>query len=122
MIDPNSIPLEARRAITKRFGELPIFKRSRRVAVYNFFAALEQETSVLTGNSQAIYALGRRAIEASHRAIPAIFSNCHTQPEDEMRLNPAAVHEATELLKFSYKFDQVMFCYELADRGQYAGQ
>lgn len=119
MIDPNSIPLEARRAIVKRFGELPIFKRSRGCAVYNFFAALEQETSVLTANPQAIYALGRRAIEACHRAIPAIFSNCHTQPEDEMRLNPAAVHEATELLKFSYKFDQVMLCYELADRGQY---
>ena len=36
-----------------------------------------------------------------------------------MNLNVAVLDEALELLDFAFCYDQVMYCYDLADRGQF---
>jgi hypothetical protein len=119
MIDPFTVTVEARHGVTQRLHDLPIFKRSRSAAVYNFFAALEKSTSMVTSNPEAMNALGRRAIEATHRAIPAIFAKCRPGSESELSLNPAAVQEASDLLEYACIFDQVITCYELAEYSQF---
>lgn len=122
MIDPSKVPLEARQAITRKFRDFPIFKRSRAAALYNFFAALENFIPIDVANPQAIYALHRRAVEAAQRAIPALCDISDGGSSDDLRLNPAVLQEATELLDYGFAYDQVMTSYELAERGQYEVQ
>ena len=67
-----------------------------------------------------LMAMGRRALEASLRAVPAIYRNCRVLPATTpLQVNPAVITEAMELVEFAYRYDQVMYCFELADRGQF---
>jgi hypothetical protein len=122
MVDPSKVPLEARQAITRKFRDFPIFKRSRAAALYNFFAAVENSIPIDVANPEAIYALHRRVVEAAERAIPALSGISDGGSSNDLRLNPAVLQEATELLEYGFPYDQVMTSYELAERGQYEVQ
>jgi hypothetical protein len=59
-------------------------------------------------------------LEASMRAIPAIYRNCPVSTATPpVQVNPAAYAEAMELVEFAFRYDQIMYCFELADRGQF---
>ena len=87
MIDPSEVPLEARHAITRKFRDFPIFKRSRAAAVYHFFAALESFIPIDVANPEAILALHRRAVEAAQRAIPALSEISNRESSDVLQLS-----------------------------------
>jgi hypothetical protein len=65
-------------------------------------------------------AMGRRVLEASMRAIPGIYRNCTAiSVAPTVQFNPAAFAEAMELVEFAFRYDQIMHCFELVDRGQF---
>ena len=54
------------------------------------------------------------------RAIPGIYRNCPTTvAASSVYFSPSAFAEANELLEFAFRYDQIMYCFELADRGQF---
>lgn len=54
------------------------------------------------------------------RAIPAIYRNCSMPSMAfEVKFSPAVFREAVDLVKFAFRYDQIMYCFELADRGQF---
>jgi hypothetical protein len=54
------------------------------------------------------------------RAIPAIYRKCPVTPAaPSIWFNPAAFAEAMELVEFAFRYDQIMYCFELVDRGQF---
>jgi hypothetical protein len=64
--------------------------------------------------------MGRRVLEASMRAIPGVYRNCPAAPlASTVQLNPAVFAEAIELVEFAFRYEQIMHCFELADRGQF---
>ncbi len=119
MTDPSTIPLAARQEITRRFDELAIFKRPRDAALYNYCAVLETHVSPISDNPEIAYASARQALEASFRAIPAIFTKCPPAFGMQLRINPAVYQEASEMFHYSFLYDQVMTCFDLAIRDQF---
>jgi hypothetical protein len=113
-------PLTVRRELNQKFDALPIFKRGRATALYYLCAALEMSTIPYAVDPDILMAMGRHALEGSLRAIPAIYRNCPvvaaTAP---LQVNAAVLAEAMELVEFAYRYDQIMYCFELADRGQF---
>lgn len=54
------------------------------------------------------------------RAIPRIYRNCPAAPwESVVQFNPAVFAEAMELVKFALRYEQVMYCFELAVEVRY---
>jgi hypothetical protein len=77
-------------------------------------------TNPYTVDPDILMAMGRRALEASLRAIPAIYRNCPIVPATApLQVNPSVLAEAMELVEFAYRYDQIMYSFELADRGQF---
>jgi hypothetical protein len=113
-------PLTVRRELNQKFDALPIFKRGRATALYHLCVALEMSTNPYTVDPDILMAMGRHALEASLRAIPAIYRNCPVVPATApLQVNPAVRAEAMELVEFAYCYDQIMYCFELAERGQF---
>ena len=119
MTDTSEIPITARREIARRFEELSIFARPRELALYHCCAVIDLTGANLT-NPDLIFYLGRQALEASSKAIPAIYRKCAIAPDVPLRLNPAIYQEAHELLCYAYLYDQIAMCYEWAEREQFA--
>jgi hypothetical protein len=119
MTDTSEIPITARREIARRFEELAIFARPRELALYHFCAVIDL-TGANLANPDLLSYLGRQALEASNKAIPAIYRKCATAPDVPLRLNPAIYQEAHELLSYAYLYDQIAMCYEWAEREQFA--
>jgi hypothetical protein len=77
-------------------------------------------TDPFTVDLDLVMALGRRALEASMRAIPAIYRNCSMPSMAlEVEFSPTVFREALDLVEFAFRYDQIMYCFELADRGQF---
>jgi len=113
-------PLTVRRELNQKFDALPIFKRGRATALYHLCVALEMSTNPYTVEPDILMAMGRHALEASLRAIPAIYRNCPVVPATApLQVNAAVLAEAMELVEFAYRYDQIIYCFELADRGQF---
>jgi hypothetical protein len=56
-----------------------------------------------------VMAMGRRVLEASMRAIPGIYRNCQAAPlASTVQFNPVVFAEATELVEFAFRCEQVM--------------
>lgn len=114
-------PATVRRRLTEIFKSLAIFKRDRGAALYHFCVALELIPTPLSDNPDLAMAKGRHATEASIRAVPAIFQLCPAASSTpSIEINSAILAEAKELVGFASRFDQVMYCFELADREQHA--
>lgn len=113
-------PLAVRREVNQKFDALPLFKRDRATALYHLCVALEMSTNPYTLDADIVMAMGRHNLEASLRAIPGIYRNCPfislTPP---LLVNTAVLAEAVELVEFAFRYDQIMYCFELADRGQF---
>jgi hypothetical protein len=71
-LDFISTPASVRRELSQKFDALPIFKRDRAIALFHLASALDMTTDPFTVDLDLVMALGRRALEASMRAIPAI--------------------------------------------------
>ena len=113
-------PLTVRRELNQKFDALPIFRRDRATVLYHFCVALEMSRNPYSVNLDIVMAMGRRALEASMRAIPAIYRNCPVTPTTPpVQFNVAALAEAMELVEFAFRYDQIMYCFELAERGQF---
>jgi hypothetical protein len=69
-------PASVRRKLIEQFEALALFKRDLGTALYHFCAALELAPIPISDNPDLVMAKGRYAIEASMRAIPAIFRLC----------------------------------------------
>src|ERR1039457_4957325 len=109
-----------RRELDQKFNSLPIFKRDRASTLYHFCAAVEMSTYPYTVDPDLVMAMGRRVLEASMRAIPGIYRNCPVVPAaPTVQFNPAAFAEAMELVEFAFRYDQIMYCFELVERGQF---
>jgi hypothetical protein len=114
------IPSSIRRELNQRFDALPIFKRDRATALYHLCVALEMSTDPYIVQPDIVMAMGRSALESGMRAIPAIYRNCPASTgTPPVHFNPAAYAEAMELVEFASRYDQIMYCFELADRGQF---
>lgn len=114
-------PASVRRELIEQFEAQALFKRNRATALYHFCAALELIPTPISDNPDLAMAKGRHAIEASMRAIPAIFRLCPATPDPKsFEINPAVLAEASELVEFASRFDQIMYCFELADREQHS--
>ena len=119
-MDATANPSSVRMELNQKFEALPIFKRDRVTALYHFCAALEVNTNPYTVDPDLVMAMGRRALEASMRPIPAIYRNCPAVPvASQIQFNPAAFAEAMEPVEFAFRCDQIVYCFELADRGQF---
>lgn len=113
-------PASIRRKLNEQFEALALFKRNRAIALYHFCAALELIPVPISDNPDLAMAKGRYAIEASIRAIPAIFRLCPAPAAaTSLEINAAALAEASALVEFASRFDQIMYCFELADREQH---
>src|ERR1035438_7454922 len=113
-------PASVRRKLNEQFETLALFKRDRGTALYHFCAALELIPTPISDNPDLAMAKGRHAIEASMRAIPTIFRICPATPiPTSFEINAAVLAEASELVEFASRFDQIMYCFELADREQH---
>ncbi len=113
-------PLSVRRELNEKFDALPIFKRDRATALYHLCSAVEMSTNPYTVDPDIVMAAGRRAVEACTRAVPAIYRRCPVVPiAPPVPFNPAAFAEAMELVEFAFLYDQIMYCFELVDRGQF---
>jgi hypothetical protein len=85
--NPSSVRLE----LSRKFDALPIFKRDRATTLYHLCAALEMSTNPYTVDPDLVMAMGRRALEASMRAIPAIYRNCSAaSAASQIQFNPAS--------------------------------
>ena len=119
-MDLITTPASVRLDLGRKFDALPIFKRDRASALYHLAVALEMSADPYTVNPDLVMAMGRRVLEASMRAIPGIYRNCPTTSlPSTVRFNPAIFAEAEELVEFAFNYEQVMYCFELADRGQF---
>jgi hypothetical protein len=119
-MDSTTNPSSVRLELNRKFDALPIFKRDRATALYHLCVALEMSTDPYTVDPDLVIAMGRRALEASMRAVPAIYRNCPVpQVASQLQFNPAAFAEAMELVEFAFRYDQIAYCFELADRGQF---
>jgi hypothetical protein len=109
-----------RRELSQKFDALPILERDRATALYRLASALEMTTDPLTVDLDLVMALGRRVLEASMRAIPAIYRNCSIPSVAlEVQFSAVVFREALDLVEFAFRYDQIMYCFELADRGQF---
>jgi hypothetical protein len=119
-MDLITTPASVRHELSQKFDALPIFKRDRASALYHLAVALEMSTYPHTVNPDLVMAIGRRVLEASMRAIPGIYRNCPTTSlASAVQFNPATFAEAKELVEFAFNYEQVMYCFELADRSQF---
>jgi hypothetical protein len=119
MVDTTT-PASVRRELNEQFEALALFSRDRNTALYHFCTALELIPTPFSDNPDLQMAKGRHAVEASMRAIPVIFRICPVAPAaSSSQVNSAALAEALELLDFASRCDPIMYCFELADRGQY---
>lgn len=75
-MDLISAPVSVRRQLSQKFDVLPIFKQDRDTALYHLASALEMTTAPFTADLDLAMALGRRALDVSMRAIPAIYRSC----------------------------------------------
>jgi hypothetical protein len=106
--------------LNQKFDALSIFRRDRASALYHFCVAVEMSTYPYTADPDLVMAMGRRVLEASMRAIPGIYRNCPAvSAAPTVQFNPAAFAEAMELVEFAFCYDQIMYCFELVDRGQF---
>lgn len=113
-------PSSVRSELNQKFDALPIFKRDRTTVLYHLCLGLEMSTNPYTVDPDIAMAAGRRALEASMRAIPAIYRKCPvTTAAPPVPFNPAALAESMELVEFAFGYDQIMYCFELSDRGQF---
>ena len=120
--DKAQYPIEAFRSIREQFRLLPIFKRQRDIALYNYVAATDFDALLSSALDPAfgLHHSHRRMVESSTHAIPAIFTHCDDSPLGEQDLREDEYFdEANELYEFGYKFDLIRDAYELADRGQF---
>ena len=93
-------PASVRRKLNEQFESLALFKRDRGTALFHFCAALELIPTPISDNPDLAMAKGRHAIEASMRAIPAIFRLCPAIPIPKSpEVNPALLAEASELVE-----------------------
>lgn len=111
-------PASVRRELNEKFEAFAIFKRDRATALYHFCVALELLPVPLSVDSGLALAKGRHATEATMRAIPMIFRLCPVITAAPI-FNVAVLAEAAKLIDFASRVDQIMYCYELADRGQF---
>ena len=96
-------PLTVRRELNQKFDALPIFKRGRATALYHLCVALEMSTNPYTVEPDILMAMGRHALEACLRAIPAIYRTCPVVPATApLQVNAAVLAEAMELVEFAY--------------------
>jgi hypothetical protein len=113
-------PWSVRRELNQKFDALPLFKRDRATALYHLGAAFEMSTNPYTVDPDVVMAMGRRVLEASMRAIPAIYRKCPAVPvAPSVWFNPAAFADAMQMVEFAFRYDQIMYCFELVDRGQF---
>lgn len=119
MVDTTT-PASVRRELEQKFEALPLLKRDRATALYHFCVVLELTPTPLSENSDLELAKGRHVAETSMRAIPLIFRTCPViSPPPALEINPAVLAEADELVAFASGYDQIMYCFELAQRGQF---
>ncbi len=119
-MEDTTTPSSVRRGLNEKFGALLIFKRDRATALYHLCSALEMSTNPYTVDPDIVMAAGRLAVEACTRALPAIFRRCPVIPlAPPVPFNPAAFAEAMELVEFAFLYDQITYCFELVDRGQF---
>lgn len=119
-MDDTTTPSSVRRELNQKFDALPIFKRDRASALYHFCVGVEMSTYPYTVDPDLVMAMGRRVLEASMRAIPGIYRKCPAvSAGPTVPFNPATLAEAMELVEFAFRYDQIMYCFELADRGQF---
>jgi hypothetical protein len=119
-MDETTTPSSVRRELNQKFDALSIFRRDRASTLYHFCTAVEMSTHPYTVDPDLVMAMGRRVLEASMQAIPRIYRNCPAvSAAPTVQFNPAAFAEAMELVEFAFRYDQIMYCFELADRGQF---
>src|SRR5690348_12432893 len=94
-------PSSVRSELNQKFDALPIFKRDRATVLYHLCLGLEMSTNPYTVDPDSAMAMGRRALEASMRALPAIYRKCPvTTAVPPVPFNPAALAESMELVEF----------------------
>jgi hypothetical protein len=96
---------------------MPLLKRSRGQALLHYFLALEVE-AVLAGSGQTIFAVHRRTVESSFRAVPAIYSHCSIRHEEPLEVSDELFGEAREFLQFAWAYEQIEYSMRLVDKGQ----
>ena len=122
--DPVAYAWNARRHLAEELRSLPILSAPRSLALLSYLAVLEAEAikvSIFSPSSpEAIFGAHRQAVESSAHAIPAIVKHC---PPDEAlpvkTLEPKVFDLARDLFTFTYKYDQIQYCYRLADWGHF---
>ena len=113
-------PASVRRQLNQKFDALRIFKGNRASALYHLMAALEMSTYPYTVDPDLVMAMGRRAMETSMRAVPGIYRNCSAASlVQAVQFSSVVFAEAMELVEFAFDYEQIMYCFELADRGQF---
>lgn len=113
---------QALRSIRNDFEGLSIFGRPRSIAVYNYVAAAEFDALLSSAADPAsgLHASHRRMVESSARVIPKIFNRCDNSPVDDADLREDSYfEEGDQAYHFGYKFDSVVYAYDLANRGQF---
>lgn len=119
--DKNAFALEARQKIDRHLHELQIFRRPFRLALFNYIAAGEMDYYVGTARigAAAILEAHRRFVESSCHAVPLIFQRCKVDGDEEVGIREEVFHEATDLWDYSWKYENIQYCFQLVDRGQF---
>jgi hypothetical protein len=110
--------VESRRHVHDAFAALPIFRRTREQALYNYCAVLEVESFKAAANQTQLFSAGRAAVESGIQAIPALFERCSPGQTDP-QVDEILFSEAYNLFVFSRALEQVQYSFALADKGQF---
>jgi hypothetical protein len=119
--DATRSPAEIRREVAAAYQQLQIFEQPRATALYHYLVVVESrffQASLATNPAISHFAVNRKVVESSARAIPAIFRLC-APSGGSLGIAPNIFDDAYELFDLSTGLDNAEYCFELADRGQF---
>jgi hypothetical protein len=119
--DTTRSPTDVRREVTAAYQQLQIFVQPRATALYHYLVVVESrflQAGLATNPAISHFAVNRKVVESSARAIPAIFRLC-APSGGSFGIAPNIFDDAYELFDLSTGLDNAEYCFELADRGQF---
>jgi hypothetical protein len=112
---------DVRREVSAAYARLQIFEQCRATALYHYFVVVESQlfkAGLAANPAISHFAVNRQVVESTAQAIPAIIRLCPPLG-GSLGIAPNIFEDAHELFDLSIGLENVEYCYELSDRGQF---
>jgi hypothetical protein len=112
---------DVRREVSAAYAQLQIFEQCRATALYHYLVVVESrlfKAGLAANPAISHFAVNRQVVESTAQAIPAIIRLCPALG-GSLGIAPNIFEDAHELFDLSIGLENVEYCYELSDRGQF---